>query len=254
MKLAIPVPVAGAAAAAVGGVRTGPFARVPRRRAFEEALLQIENAILSGQLRPGDRLPSERELASLLGLGRPAVREALRVLDAIGVLQARRGSGERAGSIVAAGTGALSGLLALHAATRNIPLGDLIDVREALEAMGARAAARAHDATELNRLVEAMRQEEDDASFLALDTAFHLTIAKQSGNSVLPLFMDELRDAMARRMLDAFARLSDPAAERRQLVRQHGEIARLIGLGEGERAAAAVQRHIREFYARFLER
>lgn len=233
---------------------SSPFAPVTRRRAFEEALLQIENAILSGQLRPGDHLPSERELAALLGLGRPAVREALRVLDAIGVIEARRGSGERAGSVVAARSGTLPGLLALYAATRNIPLADLVEVREALEAMGARAASRTRDVTELTRLVDAMRKEQNDEAFLALDTAFHLTIAKQSGNSLLPLLMEELRDAVARRMLDAFARLADPATERRKLTGQHGEIARLIGMGEGERAALAVQRHIRNFYSRFLEK
>lgn len=242
-----------ASAAAPGGGQTGPFVRVARKRAFEEALLQIENAILSGQLRSGDRLPSERELASLLGLGRPAVREALRVLDAVGLVQARRGSGGRAGSIVEAGTGALAGLLALHAATRNIPLADLVEVREALEGMGARAAARARDATELNRIVEAMDAEVDNASAIALGTSFHMALAKLSRNSVLPLLMEQLREAIARRSLDAFSRLSDPAAERRKLTLQHKEIARLIGLGEGERAARAVESHVRGFYSRFLE-
>ena len=90
------------------------FAPVKQRRAFEDIIVQVENAILEGRLRVGDRLPPERELAEIFNVSRASVREALRVLEAFGVLSARRGTGAESGSIVSAQNGSpLSGLLRL---------------------------------------------------------------------------------------------------------------------------------------------
>ena len=77
--------------------------------------MQIEEAIVDGRLRPGDRLPSERELAETFGVSRASVREALRALEVFGVVVARRGTGPDAGSIVADGAGeGLSNARRLH--------------------------------------------------------------------------------------------------------------------------------------------
>ena len=62
-----------------------PFRPVARRRAFEDVIVQVEDAIAGGRQRPGDRLPPERELAQILAVSRASVREALRVLEAFGV-------------------------------------------------------------------------------------------------------------------------------------------------------------------------
>ena len=70
-----------------------PFQAVEQRRTFEQILLQIEEAIISGGLKPGDRLPPERDLAQTFGVSRASVREALRVLEMFGVIVARRGTG-----------------------------------------------------------------------------------------------------------------------------------------------------------------
>src|SRR5688572_15508990 len=92
------------------------FQPVPQRRAFEEIFFQIENAILEGRLGVGDRLPPERELAEIFQVSRPSVREALRVLETLGVLSSRRGTGADSGSIVSAGgDNGLGNLLRLHA-------------------------------------------------------------------------------------------------------------------------------------------
>ena len=68
------------------------FQELDQRRAFEKILGQIEEAIVQGRLQSGDRLPSERELAESFGASRASVREALRVLEAFGVVVARRGT------------------------------------------------------------------------------------------------------------------------------------------------------------------
>src|SRR5919198_6364811 len=89
-----------------------PFRPVAHRRAFEDVIVQVEEAIAAGTLQPGDRLPPERELAHQLQVSRASVREALRILEAFGVIEARRGRGADAGSVVTTGgQNGLAGLL-----------------------------------------------------------------------------------------------------------------------------------------------
>jgi DNA-binding FadR family transcriptional regulator len=100
-------------------------------------LSQIEQRIADGRLGPGDRLPGERELAERLGVSRAGVREALRVLEALGVLSSGVGSGPGAGSVVrsegAEGADALANLLRLQLALARFTLGELAEVRTRLD-------------------------------------------------------------------------------------------------------------------------
>ena len=119
-------------------------------------IVQVEDAITDGRLGPGDRLPPERELAQILQVSRSSVREALRVLEAFGVLAARRGRGADAGSIVTAGEqNGLAGLLRIYSTLLKVPLSDLVELRVAIEAMTARAAAERRDGATLAGLVGA---------------------------------------------------------------------------------------------------
>ena len=233
---------------------TTSFRPVERRRAFEEVVLQIEEAIASGDLRAGDRLPSERELAVIFEVSRNSVREALRILEAFGVIAARQGRGPDAGSVVTAvERNGLSGMLRLYATVLRIPLQDLVDVRVALEAMNARAAAAQGGADALADLAREMAPELDKDAFLRLDTEFHVALARASGNSVAPLLMEALREAIAREMRRGFDTLEDWPGTRDRLVAEHVEIAELIAAGEGDAAAGAVERHVRNFYRLLLE-
>ena len=123
-------------------ITDSPFKPVPRRRAFEDVIVQVEEAIADGRIGPGDRLPPERELAGQLRVSRASVREALRVLEAFGVVTSRQGRGADAGSVVSAGDqNGLAGLLRIYTLLMKVPLSDLVDLRVAIESMTARAAA-----------------------------------------------------------------------------------------------------------------
>lgn len=234
------------------------FAPVRQRRAFEEIILQVEEAIVDGRLSAGDRLPPERELAQIFGVSRPAVREAMRVLEAFGVIIARRGSGSESGSTLISGedTNGLGGLLRLYAALLRIPLSDLIEVRVALEATAIRAiVAKVSDAgfDKLDTIVDRMRDATTPERFLEADTAFHLMVAELSGNSALSLLMGELREAVARAMLRAFKRLDDFEPERQWLIGEHARLAAAIRSKDEEAAVQAISDHIRGFYSRVLQ-
>src|SRR5713226_3730985 len=97
--------------------------------AAERVVMHIERLIQGGQLKPGDRLPAERELARHVKVSRPSVRAGLRSLAAVGILESRHG----AGSFITAGpprlsTGPLNMMAALHGFTRD----DMFDARRAL--------------------------------------------------------------------------------------------------------------------------
>lgn len=241
--------------------QTSSFAPVKRRRAFEDIIVQIENAIHEGRLTVGDRLPPERELAEIFQVSRASVREALRVLEAFGVLSARRGTGADSGSILSAqNESPLSGLLRLYASLLQMPLQDLLDVREAIEMLTARRAAeRASDENieRLTGIVESMRNSGTPEDFLSLDTEFHVTLARASGNSVAPLIMGALRDAIAHQMLGAFKALEESGnwiAERAWLIREHARLLETVVSKDPDAAAHAFSRHMHDFYHRVLDK
>jgi DNA-binding FadR family transcriptional regulator len=226
------------------------------RRAFEDIIAHVREAVVAGRLAIGDRLPHERELAERFAVSRQSVREALRMLEGFGVLTARRGVGPESGWIVAGGTAAgLGVLLDLHASLQHTSIWDILEIRESLEMLSARSAASRASAEEKAALVAAARAMEhvgEAPAFLHCDTEFHVSIARHSGNTLAPLFMGAIRDAMARVMRAAARGLPDWPAERSLLVAEHLEIATLIGAGAGDAAAAAVSRHIRGFYGRWI--
>jgi DNA-binding FadR family transcriptional regulator len=232
------------------------FESLHRPRAFEEILGQVEQAIAQGQLGPGDRLPPERELAETFGVSRSSVREALRVLEMFGVVVARRGAGNEAGSIVADGNAnGLVMALGLHSALLRIPPRDLVDVRVLIESYAAgRAATRSSPdgVRKLEKLIENMEASTSPDSFYELDTDFHVALGELSGNVLLPVLMEALRGSMQREMLAGYGRLDDWDTVREQLIAEHREILDAIGKADTDRAEAILRSHILRFYREVL--
>jgi GntR family transcriptional repressor for pyruvate dehydrogenase complex len=230
-----------------------PFKALQRLRAFEEVIDQIEHAIADGQLRPGERLPPERELAVTFGVSRTSVREALRVLEMFGVIATRRGTGPDSGTIVASSAEiGLASALRLHSALLQIPTQDLVDVRVALESYAASHAAyrrTSADLDELRRLIEAMHACDKREEFYSLDTRFHLALASCSGNALLPVLMEALRASMEREMSRTFSELRDWPAERERLRREHDALLSAVESKDAARAEQLVRDHIVRFYA-----
>jgi GntR family transcriptional regulator, transcriptional repressor for pyruvate dehydrogenase complex len=234
-----------------------PFQAVEQRRTFEQILLQIEEAIISGGLRPGDRLPPERDLAATFGVSRASVREALRVLEMFGVIVARRGTGPDAGSIVAASArSGLQSALRLHVGLLRIPTRDMVEVRALLEQQAARRAAEHGNpklTARLHEIVAGMRAAGGIAEFNEFDTEFHVEIARVSGNALLPVLMEALRGTMRRAMLEGFERLADWRTERDHLVGEHERMIGFIEAGDADAAGAAMQGHVVRFYRHVME-
>jgi DNA-binding FadR family transcriptional regulator len=230
-----------------------------RSRSHETILRRIEQQLASGELSPGDRLPAERTLAEQLGVSRPSVREALRVLEALGVLEVTGGQGRDSGAVVVARPGAAIGTaMRMHVATRGLPMADLVETRVLLETAAVR------------RLGERVRTEPDGPALLApaevilermtdpelppqifhrLDTGFHVALTEAAGNVVVAVIMASLREAIEAYVLAAVPGLPDWTATAGTLRRQHAALLTALRQGDGALAAEVVERHIRRFFA-----
>ncbi|MGH3094629.1 MAG: FadR/GntR family transcriptional regulator [Streptosporangiales bacterium] len=230
------------------------WAPLQRLRSYEQVIAAIEQRILAGQLHVGDRLPPERQLAELLGVSRAAVREALRALEALGILVAQTGSGADAGStLVEQPSEAMTMLLRLHLALSNFTVDDVVATRIMLEGQAARAAAERRgtaDLSEVERCLEAMEPLDlTTQEFNNLDTQFHVAIAVASDNRLTAHLMQSLRDTMREHMMRAFEGLERPDEVKADLRTQHRVIFELVRDGDGEGAARAIEAHIGDFYA-----
>jgi len=235
-------------------------------RAWRVVLDRIETDLLDGILTPGDHLPPERELAATLGVGRSSVREALRVLDVLGLIRTATGSGPSAGAIViATPRGGMSALLRLQVAAQGFPVDDVVRTRLILETavaegLAARIAAERRAPGERDAAAEPLAPARvaldamdapglTAAEFLALDAQFHLALAEASGNTVVAAIMTGLREGIESYVLAGAARIADWDDTVARLRVQHREIVAALELGDPARARRLVADHITGYYA-----
>ncbi|KQQ65978.1 FadR/GntR family transcriptional regulator [Microbacterium sp. Leaf320] len=221
-------------------------------RAWRLVLEHVERDLLEGRLGPGDRLASERDLAADLGVGRSSVREALRVLEVMGLIRTATGSGPQSGAIViATPTGGMSTLLRLQVAAQGFPLTDVVQTRLLLEDAVAAALAgqQAPDLAAAHSVLDAMDAEGlTPAEFLALDAQLHLALAESSGNTVVAAIMAGLRTAIESYVQEGAASIADWDAMADLLRAEHRAIITAIAAGDATTAQALVRAHITGYY------
>lgn len=221
-------------------------------RAWRLVLEHIERDLLDGRLGPGDRLSSERDLAADLGVGRSSVREALRVLEVMGLIRTSTGSGPQSGAIViATPSGGMSTLLRLQVAAQGFPLEDVVQTRLLLEDAVVSALSGAHDRdlATAHRVLDAMDADGLTASeFLALDAQLHLALAEASGNTVVAATMAGLRTAIESYVLAGAAAIADWSAMADTLRAEHRAIVAAIDAGDADASRSLVRAHITGYY------
>src|ERR1022692_153992 len=178
------------------------FDVIRRNKVYEEVAQQIERLILK-KLRPGDKLPSERELAEMLRVSRSSIRDAIRGLELMGLVEPRQGAGTIVREVSAE---LLPNPFANALKRRRELVSELLDFRKMLEPpLAARAATHA-SSDEIAEMDDILRRQEEkqiqgDAA-VAEDAEFHYSIALASDNSVvlkvLDILMDLLRDTRER--------------------------------------------------------
>ncbi len=218
------------------------FEVVRRNRVYEEVAKQIERLILT-KLKPGDKLPSERELADMLRVSRGSIRDAIRGLELMGLVEPRQGTGTIVREVSA---DSLVNPFANALKRRKELVSELLDFRKMLEPpLAARAATHASP-EELSEMEEILRRQEEkqrqgDAA-VAEDAEFHYSVALASDNSVvlkvIDILMDLLRDTRARSLQVEGRPQKSLSGHRRRLaaIKRH----------DGEAAKAAMRRHLED--------
>jgi len=222
-------------------------------RAWRHVLERIEADLLEGRVGPGDRLPPERELATTLGVGRSSVREALRVLEVLGLIRTGTGSGPTAGAIIiATPRGAMSSVLRLQVAARAFPLDDVVRARVMIESAVVEelAADPARSLDDVRTFLDAMDAPDlARAEFIALDQQMHAALAEASGNVVIAATMAGLRTAIEAYTQEGAVRIADWDDTVVRLRREHHGIVDAVAAGDGAAARALVRDHITNYYA-----
>jgi GntR family transcriptional regulator, transcriptional repressor for pyruvate dehydrogenase complex len=173
------------------------FSPIVRIDITEEIINRIKSLLANGKLKPGSKLPPERELASILGVGRPALRQALKALATMGIIDSRIGRGTFVSSsswelLVAP----MDFMMLLNAVT----IQELFEVRRALEVELAGLAAERATGEHLQQLKSIVEKQEADLGnpdeFLRADVEFHGVIGKASRNILFRAFLDNCRRLM----------------------------------------------------------
>lgn len=218
---------------------------IRRRKLSDEVRERLLAEINDGDLRPGDPLPSERELMALYGVGRPAIREAMQSLASLGLIDVRHGERPR---LAPPRLDLLSEQLALamrHVLTHDDTiLAQLKQARLLVETGTARLAAESRTQEGLDALRDALAHQllarHDPQDFMRRDSDFHATLAGLSGNVLLASVVRAVFDWMARFHTHA---VHSSGLERLTLA-EHEAIVEAVAAGDPDRAAEAMRLHL----------
>lgn len=225
----------------------GGFSPAPVKRPVDQVRLSILDAIVSGRLRPGDRLPPEVEQARGFEVSRTAVREALHSLAEMGLITTVQGRG--GGSFVNRLDAApvernLKESVELLLHFDAVVLEEILDARRALEGVCARLGAERRDHDELAEMETIVAQARDnsltDEEWLDLDIRFHRAVARSADNRVLILPLSALHAVVQPRLNEAIV----PLLRRSTVNDQHRAIYQAIRDGDPDAAMAGVERHL----------
>ena len=218
---------------------------VKTKKVYEEIIEQVKNLIIEGVLKPGDRLIPEREMADKLRVGRSAVREAYRALEAMGLIEIRQGEGT---FIKDVNTDHLAQALALVLATEKDAMLELLELRKIIEVGASGLAAQRRTGEELEKMDRALAQMEKDIEAGELgqqaDWQFHYAVAEATHNSLIVRLMDSLKEIMSVLLEKAREELYQTPGTPQRLLREHRAIYEAIKSGQDKTAQKAMYEHL----------
>ncbi|MBB6352174.1 FadR/GntR family transcriptional regulator [Nonomuraea muscovyensis] len=237
----------------MGGPRFEPVRTV---RAYERIVEQIEEAIESGALGPGRRLPSERDLMGQFSVSRSTVREALRVLQARGLVRSRPGDPNGA-EVLPFTPAALHKSMTTLARVQGLSLAELVQFRMVLDSSANLLAARLRtdeQLAEMDAAIDRMREAVETGydEFSAADVAFHDAVARASRNKLIQISTEVVRSIVLDLISGRIAEADDRVALMRQSIRHHEEVLAAVRTGDGPLAARLSRRTMYDYYAGYV--
>jgi GntR family transcriptional regulator, transcriptional repressor for pyruvate dehydrogenase complex len=217
------------------------FEAIPRNKVYREVAKQLERRITE-ELKPGDLLPPERELVQMLGVSRGSVRDAIRSLELMGLLEPRQGIGTVVRDPATKPSNPLSAALLAQRRT----VSEFLDVRRMIEPALARRAALHASPAELAEMEQILDRQEGKVlrGELAIDedSEFHYAIALASDNSVVLKVVDTLMDLLR----ETRERSLQVEGRQQKSLAGHRRILAALKQGDAKAAEAAMRRHLQE--------
>ena len=222
------------------------FEPIRPRKISEEIVEQIKKLIAKGELKPGDKVPSERELAVMLGVSRPSVREAIMVLETMGFVESRQGGGTFVRALTE--TSIADPLARLVEAKDPELLRALAEVRMGLEGWSASLAARRAEPgeiAEIRRLYEVMAAQAARGGWdPQVDADFHYAITAASHNTLQMHVLDSIHTLFHATIQVALMEFYRQQGHIEKLLTQHREIMEAIAAHDPELARQKMMTHL----------
>ncbi|MDA7946919.1 MAG: FadR family transcriptional regulator [Hyphomicrobiaceae bacterium] len=226
------------------------FSKIRNEKVADAVIRHIEDLIVEGVLRPGDRLPAERELAKRLDVSRPSLREAIKALEERGLLKTRRGGGTFVGNVI--GSVFADEFIQLFL-SNDRAITDYIEFRREIDILAAgHAAIRATDADKeiLSRIQNLLRkamETKDEQAIIRCDTDFHIAVVAAAHNVVLLHAMRSIYEQMVPIFYRRLPHQPDTVLTD-EILAQHGAILQAILDGDSDAA-----RHAAGTHGKFIE-
>lgn len=218
------------------------FKPVENKKVYQQVVDQIQNMIFDGTLKAGDRLPAEREMVKLFQVSRTSVREAVRALDILGLVECRHGGGNFIRKDFDTGFfEPLSLMFKLH----NGNALELFKVRKMLEIEAVSQAVEqmtARQCDELKSILEKLSQTDDEDEKVKLDAEFHFKIIEASNNYLLKCFYNAVSGIMKSFISDA-RKIFLKAEKMKKLSKLHEDIYKAVISRDSEKAKDAISKH-----------
>ncbi|HEV8688341.1 MAG TPA: FadR/GntR family transcriptional regulator [Gaiellaceae bacterium] len=216
------------------------FAPIDRRKTYELVAERLIQQIGEGHLKPGDVLPTERELVQSYRVGRSSVREALRILESKGLIRANGNGAFSVAELRNPLNHSFDLLVTLDAAS----YAELFEVRRFVEGESAALAARRRTKAQLQRMESAIEAMEvglgSEEEFIAADLRFHLTVAEATRNRVLLYLMHAIRELLQRSLSSSYNIPGSPEGA----IEMHRLIAEAIAAKHPDQARERMQEHV----------
>ena len=224
---------------------TDVFKPIRPKKISEEIVQQIKELISKGELRPGERIPSERDMAALLGVSRPSVREAIMVLEAMGLIESRQGGGTYVRSLTET---SLADPLTTMVEKDPSLLHALVEVRMGLESWAAFLAASKATEDELETLFKLIKEMESQSGSGGwdpeVDAQFHYTITMATHNTIQLHVLDTIRGLFQATIEVALLEFYKREGYLESLLDQHRSIFEAIRQRNPEQARQAMMAHL----------
>ncbi len=212
-------------------------------KVYEQVIEQIKSKIKSGEIKKGDRLPSEREMAELIGVSRTSVREAIRALEVVGLVESKQGAGNY---IKTNFDNSLFEPLSVMFMLQESSVQEMYDLRETLELECAKLSAKNIEDNELallTAIVDRMYLAGTEEESLELDIKFHHLIAKASRNVLLINMLDVISQLMDEFIQKSRMQILHEGNTKESLLEIHENLLRALKCRDESKVCNAMKEH-----------